>query len=340
MVPWSPGRLATWRGPLPPPLHHRLWPKCLQASSRRRRGCKKVRKTARAGVESVPRQSSRRAPEPARATRLKMKQESFLFLLKRNCLSQPAGPEAPSPPGCRGAGGVLSGIPPSPPALPAAVWARTPEVLGTVWGRCLDGRLWRPGAPAWPRRGEVSLLLAPCTPVAPTVGITAGHRPGPGALCPPPWLAAGALGESVACWEPHGSGSGLGGGAPPSEPRPHLQAGTGHGAVPVSLASRGSCDRSRRLRRCCTETTALPWGLHKPPGRQHGRPSVRGSPLRHGGNSVTHRFIAAASQLRRGPVPLVPPFLGLCSSPGDPSRLGGLTGAHPRVSPRQHMLGH
>lgn len=218
MVPWSPGRLATWRGPLPPPLHHRLWPKCLQASSRRRRGCKKVRKTARAGVESVPRQSSRRAPEPARATRLKMKQESFLFLLKRNCLSQPAGPEAPSPPGCRGAGGVLSGIPPSPPALPAAVWARTPEVLGTVWGRCLDGRLWRPGAPAWPRRGEVSLLLAPCTPVAPTVGITAGHRPGPGALCPPPWLAAGALGESVACWEPHGSGSGLGGAPRPLSP--------------------------------------------------------------------------------------------------------------------------
>ena len=75
-----------------------------------------------------------------------------------------------------------------------------------------------PGSPclAPERRGELAPgSLHPCRPHG---GHHCRHRPGPGALCPPPWLAAGALGESVACWEPHGSGSGLGGAPRPLSP--------------------------------------------------------------------------------------------------------------------------
>lgn len=43
---------------------------------------------------------------------------------------------------------------PTPRVPSSATWAGAPEVLGKVQGCCLDERLWCPGAPAGPQRGE------------------------------------------------------------------------------------------------------------------------------------------------------------------------------------------
>lgn len=79
----------------------------------------------------------RRAFQPARAARLRMKQESLLFLLKRNCLRQPQARGPRALPAAVGQAGFHQEFPPlCPPS--SAVWAGTRAVLGTVRGDCLE----------------------------------------------------------------------------------------------------------------------------------------------------------------------------------------------------------
>lgn len=182
-----------------------------------------------------------------------MKQESFLFLLKRNWLNQPADLGPPLPSSSPAAGGVSPGIPPLPPTFLPSLGS-TPQVWGTV-----EGTAWRGGRGAQepsPGLREVSVLPAPCTPSArwaSLLGVTAGRQvPRCGSVPARPPAPVGGHRE--------GQGSRLA--ALPPSPLPVCRMGRG---APGELA-RGGCALWALVRLCNPEGVYLRGDFTNPRG--------------------------------------------------------------------------